>query len=288
MSDGGAVAHCTVACNFLASYGRQLGKKAAMEKRSLKVAEPLYPTGMGCTLSTGAKMQGGTLLRVVALEENTELQLPPQEILPCGGNSLDSWLSHTQLEWCDVLTLIVPVSVSTVFHVAMLFTFQMWAMPEIAQSPLPDLIVEVQEETEEKKELLKELETVELDEQIEAATEIEFIAGSSASWAGSISTAVSNPQLDSSILQQDAEQQKVSLESLNYMPGKKDMLNGLPEGTRGKARVVVNDYKEAIDRITQEIISMLSEDKVLVIWCFDQSESMKDDQQEISERIERV
>jgi hypothetical protein len=43
-----------------------------------------------------------------------------------------------------------------------------------------------------------------------------------------------------------------------------------------------------MDRITQEILHMLSKGKVLVIWCFDQSESMKDDQQEIRDRIERV
>ena len=33
---------------------------------------------------------------------------------------------------------------------------------------------------------------------------------------------------------------------------------------------------------------MLEKGKVLAIWCFDQSESMKDDQKEIRDRIERV
>src|SRR6185437_11293044 len=44
----------------------------------------------------------------------------------------------------------------------------------------------------------------------------------------------------------------------------------------------------AMDRITQEILLQLSKNKVLLIWCFDQSESMKDDQKEIRDRIEKV
>jgi len=304
MSDGGADAYRAAAYNFLASI-EDNSAKTAMEKSGLKVAEPLgfqhdssgkssaaavsavpaqEPGQTSQTNRVGASV---TLLKAVALEENPQTQLPLQEILSCDGDSLYYWLSHTQWEWCDLLTLVVPVSVSTVFHVTMLITFQMWAMPEIAQSPMPDLVVETQEEIEEEQELLKELETVELDEQIEAATEIEFIAGGDTSLAGSSSPTVSNPQLNDSILEQDAEQQKM-MESLSYMPGRENLLSGLPEGTLGKARAVVNDYNEAIDRITQEIISMLSESKVLVVWCFDQSESMKDDQQKISERIERV
>jgi hypothetical protein len=43
-----------------------------------------------------------------------------------------------------------------------------------------------------------------------------------------------------------------------------------------------------MDRITQEILINLQQGPVLVIWCFDQSESMKDDQREIRDRIYRV
>src|SRR5688572_2683027 len=62
----------------------------------------------------------------------------------------------------------------------------------------------------------------------------------------------------------------------------------VPEGSPGDAQAVVDNYQEAMDRITQEILVMLLKNKVLVVWCFDESESMKDDQKEILERVERV
>lgn len=52
---------------------------------------------------------------------------------------------------------------------------------------------------------------------------------------------------------------------------------------------VVNDYGQAFDHITREILRLIEErERLLVVWCFDQSESMKDDQQEIRRRIEKV
>lgn len=61
-----------------------------------------------------------------------------------------------------------------------------------------------------------------------------------------------------------------------------------PEETKGDPHAIVDGYDEAMDRITQEILGMLRKGKVLVVWVFDQSESMKDDQQEIATRIEKV
>ena len=60
------------------------------------------------------------------------------------------------------------------------------------------------------------------------------------------------------------------------------------DGTAGLGRVVVDNYDQAFDRLTWEILTMLQESKVLVIWCFDQSVSMKDDQEVIRDRIELV
>ncbi|PQO41816.1 hypothetical protein C5Y96_00130 [Blastopirellula marina] len=66
------------------------------------------------------------------------------------------------------------------------------------------------------------------------------------------------------------------------------LIQEIPSGTIGSAQEVVSNYQEAMDQIAQELIWMLSKDKVLVIWLFDQSESMKDDQQIIRDRIMRV
>ncbi|MBI3468850.1 MAG: VWA domain-containing protein [Planctomycetes bacterium] len=56
----------------------------------------------------------------------------------------------------------------------------------------------------------------------------------------------------------------------------------------GDPSAVVDGYGQAMDRITQELMMMLGNGDVLVIWLFDQSESMKDDQKEIKDRINRV
>ena len=60
------------------------------------------------------------------------------------------------------------------------------------------------------------------------------------------------------------------------------------EGAPGEARAVVDNYDQAFDRLTMEILTMLESSKVLVVWCFDQSGSMKDDQKTIRDRIDKV
>ena len=66
------------------------------------------------------------------------------------------------------------------------------------------------------------------------------------------------------------------------------MIEDMPLGSVGSVQAVVGDYQEAMDQISQELIWMLSKNKVLVIWLFDQSESMKDDQEKIRRRISRI
>lgn len=72
------------------------------------------------------------------------------------------------------------------------------------------------------------------------------------------------------------------------VPTSRKLIVEAPDGQVGDARAVVGNYQEALDRITQEVLWMLDKGPVLVVWAFDQSESMKDDQKEIRERIEHV
>jgi uncharacterized membrane protein YgcG len=72
------------------------------------------------------------------------------------------------------------------------------------------------------------------------------------------------------------------------MPSSSRLIVEAPDGQIGDARAVVGTYQEALDRLTQEFLWMLDKSDVLVVWLFDQSESMKDDQQEIRERFEHV
>ena len=57
---------------------------------------------------------------------------------------------------------------------------------------------------------------------------------------------------------------------------------------KGDPTAVAEGYGAALGRITQELLRMLREEKLLVVWLFDESESMKDDQKEISEQFHKV
>jgi hypothetical protein len=74
--------------------------------------------------------------------------------------------------------------------------------------------------------------------------------------------------------------------SLNQLGS--DQLMSVMGGSKGVGRAVVDSYDQAFDQLTQEILAMLREGKVLALWCFDQSGSMADDQKVIRDRLERV
>lgn len=60
------------------------------------------------------------------------------------------------------------------------------------------------------------------------------------------------------------------------------------DGIKGEPTAVVNGYSDALHRLTAELIRMLRNEKLLVVWLFDQSESMKDDQKEIAKNFHIV
>ena len=81
---------------------------------------------------------------------------------------------------------------------------------------------------------------------------------------------------------------KVSFGSIG-VPGAgvigKDLGTGQVSGDSGR---VVEGYGAALGQMTQELVRMMRESKVLVVWLFDESESMKDDQKEVRERFYKV
>ncbi|MDM4019303.1 VWA domain-containing protein [Roseiconus lacunae] len=73
------------------------------------------------------------------------------------------------------------------------------------------------------------------------------------------------------------------------IPDSMALIEAIPDAkVKGEARDIVDNYQQALDRLAQELLWMLDEGPVLAIWCFDQSNSMKDDQKEIRDRIESV
>lgn len=130
----------------------------------------------------------------------------------------------------------------------------------------------------------------ELDQLEHLATEmsITHMPSAVAGLAGTAPASLSAPQLETKLLE-DMIGPEVSQVDLQLINKPNDaMMQELPVGTQGAVNAVVGDYNEAMDRITQELVWMLDKGEVCVVWLFDQSESMKDDQQKIRARIHRV
>ena len=75
------------------------------------------------------------------------------------------------------------------------------------------------------------------------------------------------------------------------LPGKLSMDRPLGLGSgglKGEVDAHADDTAAAMDRITREILRFLQSKKVLVIWLFDESLSMRDDQDEVKQRLDRV
>lgn len=73
------------------------------------------------------------------------------------------------------------------------------------------------------------------------------------------------------------------------MPGTADAGMDLGEGeVTGEVGAVVSGYGPAMSRLTQELIRLMRQEKILVVWLFDQSDSMKDDQEEIAGKFHKV
>lgn len=133
--------------------------------------------------------------------------------------------------------------------------------------------------------------TQEVEQSTEAAETVNYIAGSQAAGVtgtgGVAGPVVAQQKLDDapSLKEPDV---KVNVGAMT-VPGlniiSKDLGTGQVSGETGR---VVEGYGAALGQMTQELVRMMRESKVLVIWLFDESESMKDDQKEIRERFYKV
>ncbi len=176
-----------------------------------------------------------------------------------------------------------PFLVSTVVHSAILLG--LWFIVQttpIHETPF-DLETVMMDEERPVDEVVQEL-----DQQMEAATSVNFVAGSVSTSVGGSNAPLAN--IKKIEVQEKIENPKVKVQiAAQALPGA-DLLNqelGEAEVT-GEVGDVVEGYGAALDRLTQELIRLLRNDKLLVVWMFDESESMKDDQQEIRGRLKRV
>lgn len=175
------------------------------------------------------------------------------------------------------------VCFSALMHLALIILLGMWFLPALIKPHFADLEAAVVERPEE---LVNQV----LETEIDPSKDLALVSTSPAAAAAGNApiTGVSQPTLDRTVAE-NSNVPSVNVGDPLKFGSTQSLLNAdMPEGMLGEPQAIVDNYQEAMDRITYEILNMLSKGKVLVIWCFDQSESMKDDQQEIRDRINRV
>jgi hypothetical protein len=107
--------------------------------------------------------------------------------------------------------------------------------------------------------------------------------GGGSGGAGGGVTGGAGPKVDNSLI---PEVKVAARLGMGDVPGRGDL--DLKVQIKGEETAVVGDNQAVVDRLTREILRMLSTRKVLVIWMFDESLSMKDDQQDIKNRFEKI
>ena len=175
---------------------------------------------------------------------------------------------------------------SMVFHLAALILLALFGFSPEMRAEAKTIIAEMFEQRDE--ELLK----IELEEQLEAATEMTMAVVSAAPAVGiegGALGAVGTPTLDQRMVEDAMTSAEFNIETPTLViPTSSKLIQAVPDGALGDPRAIVDDYQQAMDRITQEIMWHLDKGPVLVVWCFDQSNSMKDDQREVRDRIDKV
>lgn len=214
--------------------------------------------------------------KTVATEKSTLVALPGDEE-PHGGGA-------------RILRTSLSCTVSMLIHLVLIVALGLWILPPVIKQQIEDLSATVADRPDE---ILNQV----LDEQTDPTRELALVnAGGGSNLAGAEGgigpgtiVGPSNPEMDPALTETVDDAPHVDVGDMaGFAAGGAEMSSEVPEGTFGEPSAIVDNYQHAMDRITQEILNQLSKSKVLVIWCFDQSNSMKDDQREIRERIERV
>ena len=210
-------------------------------------------------------------------EADDEVAAPEAEVDPSRRFRFRRWLRSSS-----------AMIISTIVHMAAVMCLAMIVIDTPTMDQVTEVIAEALEEPDE-----PEITSIELENQLTEVTERTTQVFSSSPVVGEVGASgpqgsVSAPSMDKALLEQVVNSD-VSIEGINIdMPSSKKLIVEAPDGQVGEARAVVESYQEAMDRITQEILWMLDKSDVLVVWAFDQSESMKDDQKEIRDRFEHV
>ncbi|MBL8829731.1 MAG: VWA domain-containing protein [Planctomycetaceae bacterium] len=184
-----------------------------------------------------------------------------------------------------VIETLTAFGVSTVVHCALLVAMGMMLITIQVASTLAELTVDASDEDVEIVEYLNDLiEPAEQPSDLISTAPTQLV-GAFGSVVALAQASVSTPQVQTDT--PTTVQVDVGLVDVIGSNGT-HISRELPAGQLGDVAAHADDYAEALDRITLEILGKLERGKVLVVWVFDQSGSMKDDRDEINARLDRV
>ncbi|MBP87146.1 MAG: hypothetical protein CMJ64_10580 [Planctomycetaceae bacterium] len=199
----------------------------------------------------------------------------------------DEPLLRRSFSFRDALRGVGACGFSMIAHVVVIVLLAVWTFDDQIKAATQMLVASAPREEIEDPPV-----EIELQEEIETVTEETvsvFSAAPAVGIAGGGPVAAGSPTLDMTLVEK-AENTEIVINAPTIgIPDSRDLIEAVPDGeVKGEPRDIVDDYQTAMDRIAQEIMWMLDENNVLVVWAFDQSESMKDDQQEIRDRVANV
>ncbi len=172
---------------------------------------------------------------------------------------------------------------------SLLFNFAVLVLLLFIQRALPSLAKELQLESIFTEEMPQEEITRELDLQTTPSESLNVIAGGTPSTTvGASAQPVATPvNVQKAAVMKEVNIRPVMTEVA--LPTDAMIGEELGEGEIvGEVGAMVEGYGAAMGIITQEIMRMMRQDKVTVIWLFDESGSLEDDRKEIRENYLRV
>ncbi|MGC3968468.1 MAG: VWA domain-containing protein [Pirellulales bacterium] len=177
---------------------------------------------------------------------------------------------------------------SAAVHFLLILLLGLWAVPPIVR-PKVEILQSSIEEPRKIEEIVHRL-----DKNMQPATQLAD-ASSASSVQSAIAmqsmtqaTLVQSPKLNATVVNKPTKL-SIDVGAVNvFTTAGTTLAASVPQGTLGEALATADGYGTAMDILTQEILNRLARGKVLVVWVFDQSLSMKDDQAEIKSRIGRV
>jgi hypothetical protein len=181
--------------------------------------------------------------------------------------------------------IVVGLAISLSLHVIVLVALSLI----VFQGPLDKLQMALDSVFDQER--VHEEFTQEVEQSTEAAETVNYVAGSMAAGmtgtGGEAGPVVAQQKLEEaeSLREPDirVNMGAMTVPGLNIIS--KDLGSGQVTGEVGR---VVEGYGAALGQMTQELVRLMRESKVHVVWLFDESDSMKDDQKEIRERFYKV